>query len=78
MTHPEYSLCCLANGGNWNLNVKHHHQVEDSSEESCFSERTTALKVTFSPVISAFVDKLIKRSEYIYLQPLLFLFYSSL
>lgn len=78
MNHPEYSLCCLANEGNWNLNVKHHHQLEDSSKESHFLERKTALKVTFSPVISAFVDKLIKTSEYIYLQPLLFLFYSSL
>lgn len=45
--------------------MKHHHQLKDSSEESRFLERKTSLKVTFSPVISAFVDKLIKISEYI-------------
>lgn len=48
----------------WNLKVKHHQQLKDSSE-SRFLERKTALKITFSPPVSVFVDKLIKSSEYI-------------
>lgn len=47
------------NGGDQNLNVKHHHQLKDVSEEpGCLGSQT--MNTTSSPAVSVFVGKPLK------------------
>lgn len=47
------------NGGDQNLNVKHHHQLQDVPEQpGCLGSQT--MNTTSSPAVSVFVGKPLK------------------
>jgi len=57
--HRHTPMAVWLNGGDQNLNVKHHHQLQDVPEQpGCLGSQT--MNTTSSPAVSVFVGKPLK------------------